>query len=25
LGDCYKQLGVDEAARLCYAKSQQAS
>ena len=25
LGDCYQQLGVDEAARLCYAKSQQAS
>jgi tetratricopeptide (TPR) repeat protein len=25
LGDCYKQLGVDEAAQLCYAKSRQAS
>jgi tetratricopeptide (TPR) repeat protein len=25
LGDCYKQLGVDEAAQLCYAKSQQTS
>ena len=25
LGDCYQKLGVDEAARLCYAKSQQVS
>ena len=25
LGDCYRQLGVDEAAQMCYAQSRQAS